>query len=265
MWKKILAGAFIAVMVGAIAIGVIELTSGDALAHVRGSTNQQSVAAEQGQRRGQARAEAQVAEPVGGQGLGQGAQGNGTRGAATASGQGLGQGAQGNGARGAATLSEQGLGQGAQGNGTRGAATLSEQGLGQGAQGNGTRGAATASGQGLGQGAQGNGTRGGQGLNGEPAATIETLETIQGTVLETTELVIETETGTVQVGLGPSQFREERGFVLRVGDQVAVTGFWEDGEFKATTVVNLDLDTEIVLRDSSGHPMWSGQGRRSGV
>ena len=68
----------------------------------------------------------------------------------------------------------------------------------------------------------------------------------------------------VQVGLGPSQYREERGFVLNVGDEVIVTGYWEDDEFKALTVENLELNTEIVLRDEAGRPMWSGQGRRSG-
>ena len=100
---------------------------------------------------------------------------------------------------------------------------------------------------------------------GEAAAPVEALETIQGTVLETVELVVDTGNGeTVQVGLGPSQYREERGFFLNVGDQVVVTGYWEDGEFKAMTVQNLDLDSEIVLRDVAGHPMWSGQGRRSG-
>ena len=72
------------------------------------------------------------------------------------------------------------------------------------------------------------------------------------------------EGATVQVGLGPSQYREEQGFVLNVGDQVVVTGYWEDDEFKALMVENLDQGTEIVLRDPAGRPMWSGQGRRSG-
>ena len=40
-----------------------------------------------------------------------------------------------------------------------------------------------------------------------------------------------------------------------------MTGFYEDGEFKAGTVENLTTGETIVLRDEAGRPMWSGQGR----
>ena len=88
-----------------------------------------------------------------------------------------------------------------------------------------------------------------------------TLETVEGIVVETDELVLETANGlTVQVGLGPSQYRASQGFVLNVNDAVRVTGYWEDDEFKATRVDNLENGTSIVLRDPSGRPMWAGQG-----
>jgi hypothetical protein len=93
-------------------------------------------------------------------------------------------------------------------------------------------------------------------------------QTIEGTVAETAELVIETTDGTsVQVGLGPNNYRDSQGFILNVGDSVRVSGYWESGqedEFKATQVENLSTGTQIVLRDASGRPMWAGQGRRSG-
>jgi len=40
-----------------------------------------------------------------------------------------------------------------------------------------------------------------------------------------------------------------------------VTGFYEDGEFKAGTVENLTTGETIVLRDEAGRTMWPGQGR----
>ena len=88
---------------------------------------------------------------------------------------------------------------------------------------------------------------------------------IEGFVVETDELVVETADGqTVQVGLGPSQYREDQGFVLNLGTQVRVSGYWEEDEFKAMQVEDLDTGESIVLRDVSGRPMWAGQGRRSG-
>jgi hypothetical protein len=93
-------------------------------------------------------------------------------------------------------------------------------------------------------------------------------QTLEGTVVETTELVIETTNGeSVQIGLGPVNYRDSQGFVLNVGDTIRVSGYWEnlaEDEFKATQVENLSTGTQIVLRDASGRPMWAGQGRRGG-
>jgi hypothetical protein len=112
-------------------------------------------------------------------------------------------------------------------------------------------------GQGQGGSASGIGT-------GEPQAEVQEWVTVEGTVIETAELVIETAQGEmVQVGLGPSHYREGQGFALSEGDQVRVSGYWEDGEFKAGEVENLDSGAKITLRDAYGRPMWSGQGRRN--
>jgi hypothetical protein len=90
-------------------------------------------------------------------------------------------------------------------------------------------------------------------------------QTIEGVVMETTELAIETPSGEiVQVGLGPSHYRDAQGFALAVGVKVQVSGYWEDGEFKASHVTNLDTGDSITLRDASGRPMWAGQGRGQG-
>jgi hypothetical protein len=105
----------------------------------------------------------------------------------------------------------------------------------------------------------------GQGAGPETLAAAVDHQTIEGVVIETTELVIETPAGeTVQVGLGPSHYRDAQGFALDVGVQVQVSGYWEDGEFKASQVTNLDTGDSITLRDASGRPMWAGQGRGQG-
>lgn len=102
--------------------------------------------------------------------------------------------------------------------------------------------------------------RGREGSESEVAPLEQT--TLEGIVVETDELFIETAAGeTVQVGLGPSTYRESLGFVLKPGDRVRVSGYWEDGEFKAIQLENQTTGQSIVLRDPSGRPMWAGQGR----
>lgn len=93
------------------------------------------------------------------------------------------------------------------------------------------------------------------------AASLEQT-TLEGIVVETDELFIATAAGeTVQVGLGPSTYRESLGFVLKLGDRVRVSGYREDDEFKAIQLENQTTGQSIVLRDPSGRPMWAGQGR----
>jgi hypothetical protein len=100
-------------------------------------------------------------------------------------------------------------------------------------------------------------------LRPELQAETANWQTVEGVVVETTELVIETAGGqTVQVGLGPSHYRESQGFVLQIGDSVKVSGYVEDGEFKAGQIEKPDTGESIVLRDSFGRPMWAGQGNR---
>jgi hypothetical protein len=119
-------------------------------------------------------------------------------------------------------------------------------------------------GQGQGQGQRGGKGRSG-GQDGGQAAETMAWQTVEGTVIEVEELVVETADGQrVQVGLGPSHYREGLGFVLQVGDPVRVAGYYEGDEFKAGQVEVLDSGASIVLRDETGRPMWAGRGRRSG-
>jgi hypothetical protein len=98
----------------------------------------------------------------------------------------------------------------------------------------------------------------GQGRN-ETVRSVD-WETLTGEVtIVDGDVTVETAEGEVLVGLGQASYRQ--GFALKVGDEVSVTGFHEDGEFKAGTVENLTTGQTLVLRDETGRPMWSGQGR----
>lgn len=110
-----------------------------------------------------------------------------------------------------------------------------------------------------GSGAQGRAIEG-QGVGSESVSSEAWVE-LTGTVIEAgNELVVETAQGEIVVGLGQASFREAAGFEVQVGDQVTVRGYDEDGEFKAGTVDNLTAGTSITLRDSTGRPMWAGNG-----
>ena len=93
----------------------------------------------------------------------------------------------------------------------------------------------------------------------ETVRTVE-WETLAGEVTVVgSEIVVQTADAEVTVGLGQASYRE--GFVLEVGDEVMVIGFYEDGEFKAGSVENLSTGQTIVLRDETGRPMWAEGGR----
>jgi hypothetical protein len=76
------------------------------------------------------------------------------------------------------------------------------------------------------------------------------------------EIAMQTDAGEVVVGLGQAAYRQQMDFVLQVGDEVAVTGFYEEGEFKGGTVQDLTTGRTIILRDETGRPLWSGRGRQ---
>lgn len=109
-------------------------------------------------------------------------------------------------------------------------------------------------------------TWGGAG-NGVPQADVLPSEwsTLQGTVVSATADLIEIQTteGPVIPFEGqPLRFALAQGFSAQVGDEVEVSGFEEDGQFKIGVITHLDSGVTYTLRDTSGRPGWSGRGRR---
>jgi len=119
-------------------------------------------------------------------------------------------------------------------------------------------------GQGRGQGqGLGQSQRQGQGQQ-TPNAEVHDMILIEGTVSQApaagVDMILETANGQVLIGTGPG-YLQEQGFNLAVGDEVQVSGFYEDDEFKAVTITRSIDGVDITLRDEYGRPFWSGAGR----
>jgi len=54
----------------------------------------------------------------------------------------------------------------------------------------------------------------------------------------------------------------DQGFQVEVGDQLALSGFYEDDEWKTNEIENLSNGMRLVIRSDRGRPMWAGQGRQ---
>jgi len=109
---------------------------------------------------------------------------------------------------------------------------------------------------------QGHGRGSGPECDGEEHPA-EAWTTVTGTVVGLEpELVLQTEEGEVVVHLGPEWYRDAQGLALEVGDQVAVTGFFEHDGLEAAQVDNLTTGQSLTLRTETGQPLWAGHGRR---
>ena len=94
---------------------------------------------------------------------------------------------------------------------------------------------------------------------------VETWLTVTGTVVALDDdLTLQTADGEMVVHLGPEWYWETLGVALEAGDSVAVSGFYEEGEFEAGCVENLNTAQTVNLRDETGRPLWAGRGRQGG-
>jgi hypothetical protein len=87
--------------------------------------------------------------------------------------------------------------------------------------------------------------------------------TVAGTVqsLEADSLKVLSDSGEVILIDGRSgRFLTEQYFTAAAGDQVSLTGFYEDGAFEVASVTNQTSGVTVTLRGSDGRPRWGGGG-----
>jgi hypothetical protein len=78
-------------------------------------------------------------------------------------------------------------------------------------------------------------------------------------------LVVQTSSGEqVTMENRPWWFAQEQGFSAQVGDQVALVGFYENGDFEAGQISDSTNGQTVLVRDESGRPLWAGRGGRGG-
>ncbi len=119
-------------------------------------------------------------------------------------------------------------------------------------------------GQGRGNGGQGQTTNT---TPGTPQANITQTVTIAGVVqsFDGVGISVITDDGApLWVQLGQSRYVSAQGAVYTAGDHVTVTGFYENGQFQASSVVNDTTGQTLTLRDASGRPLWAGGGGNGG-
>jgi DNA/RNA endonuclease YhcR with UshA esterase domain len=118
------------------------------------------------------------------------------------------------------------------------------------------------------------------GRQGSPAYDVKTETTIKGTVeavesiagsggrgrrgLGGTHLVVKTETGKLEVHMGPTAYLAENHIAIAKGDSVEILGSRVTIDEQSVLIARQIRkgDQTWTLRDASGRPMWSG-GRRS--
>ena len=115
----------------------------------------------------------------------------------------------------------------------------------------------------------GNGSRGGAEDQENPnvgQAEVQEWITLQGRVTDIGEstMVIRLNSGELVTIEGrPWSFAQQQGFSAAVGDEVALTGFFEGENFEAGQLTNITNNLVIDIRQENGRPLWAGGSRNS--
>jgi hypothetical protein len=77
--------------------------------------------------------------------------------------------------------------------------------------------------------------------------------------LSDNELTLETDDGTMEIGLGPIWYWDAHGISLNEGDNLTIKGFQAD-EFEPGQVIDNSTGESVTLRTDQGAPLWAGGG-----
>ncbi|MBN2149112.1 MAG: hypothetical protein JW726_17130, partial [Anaerolineales bacterium] len=67
-----------------------------------------------------------------------------------------------------------------------------------------------------------------------------------------------TDGSSLEISRRPWRFALQLGFSTAPGNQLLITGFYENSEFKPVTIEDTTASVSVALRDTSGQPLWSG-------
>ncbi|MGB2964649.1 MAG: hypothetical protein WBB69_11760 [Anaerolineales bacterium] len=120
-----------------------------------------------------------------------------------------------------------------------------------------------------------NSISGGTGINGQANESGKDLQesdleehdwvVLTGAIVEfnSDSLWVQSEnSGNLEITGRAWRFAQESGYLPAVGNEVKLTGFYENGKFEASTIEDLTSGQIILLREDTGRPLWSGGGNR---
>ncbi len=104
---------------------------------------------------------------------------------------------------------------------------------------------------------------GGQGQGQGAAAQGVTWTTLQGSVQSVDQYAMTVQTATgeqVRVENRPWSYALENKFTAKIGDQIKLNGFYQNGLFEVGQMQNLSNGANVLVRDQAGRPGWAGRG-----
>ena len=104
-------------------------------------------------------------------------------------------------------------------------------------------------------------------LKGRDFVRLGKIATLKGTLIEEGhEWSLRHENGVYDLHMGPGDYRDDKGIVLKDGENATVSGFVHEKDV-AVTVIETG-GKSVTLRDKTGRPAWAGtrfsKGNRSG-
>ncbi|HWQ45621.1 MAG TPA: hypothetical protein VN376_02075 [Longilinea sp.] len=94
----------------------------------------------------------------------------------------------------------------------------------------------------------------------DASENIDGIFTLEGTVfyVDSLQMTVDTSDGQVLLENRPWTFLVSLGFSASAGDELRLTGFYEDGVFEVMSIEQISSGTIYTLRDEDGRPMWAG-------
>lgn len=101
----------------------------------------------------------------------------------------------------------------------------------------------------------------------EPQAQVDEWFTFEGTVesILRGNMTIRTSEGElINFNTGQPRFFANQNVTFQAGDEVIITGFYENDQFMAGDITQVATGLRVMLRDPNGRPLWAGPGNGKG-